>query len=67
MSGSLPQNVGLFVGKLGLPDIDSVFGISWLDHNCRVCRVSMGVQKCHKSEKSQKRIESCVNHSNNGS
>jgi hypothetical protein len=51
MSGSATQNVGLFVGKLGLPDIGSIFGISGLDPICRVCRVFIGVETCHKSKK----------------
>jgi hypothetical protein len=51
MSGSSAQNVGLFVGKLGLPDIDSPFGIRRLDPICRVCRVSLGVETCYKSGK----------------
>jgi hypothetical protein len=51
MSGSSAQDVRLFVGKLRLPDIDSLIGISGLDPTCRVCRASIRVETCHKSEK----------------
>ena len=35
-------NVGFLVGKLGLPDMKQINGISCLDPICRVCRVSTG-------------------------
>ena len=50
MSGSLPGNVGLFVGKFGLPDIDSLFEIIGLDTICRVCRASIRVESRQKSK-----------------
>ena len=43
MSGSLGENVGLFVGKSGQPDNSLLIGISGLDSICRVCRVFIGV------------------------
>jgi hypothetical protein len=45
MSGSLGENVGLFVGKSGQPDNSLLIGISGLDSICRVCRVFIGVER----------------------
>jgi hypothetical protein len=44
MSGSPGENVGLFVGKFGLPDKGLLCGISGLGSICRVCRVLLGVE-----------------------
>ena len=54
MSGRTAENVGLFVGKSGLPDKALLCGISGLGSICRVCRVFIGVERTQEFKDSTK-------------